>query len=594
MTRYHVKTETARGIFIGAAVGDALGWPQELRGGLIGGQKARDRLEPRPEFRGWIRSAGYQAHRYRDPVRPGEYSDDTQLLLATARACLTGHRWWERLTQVELPTWPLYQRGGGGAVLTAASSWADNRPPWAGGGSSKAASSQKRYLGAGANGVAMRIAPHVLWATNVDELIERVFRDGITTHGHPRALVGALTYACALHHAAISTDTLEYGESVEAALRGLVDAEQVIPLLPGNWGDIGSFAKTWDKTNREMSQLLEEVRLSLRQGAMSQPTATLEQLGCIDPKINGAGTVTAAAAIYLAARFAARPQGGLLAAAFLRGGDTDTLASMTAAALGAIHGVAWMGKLADAVQDASYLERLATQVAERRTVQLPWSDKRPSTLRKAFREVLASGTEPIIKDFPDGRQYAFERLEDIDEGKARRASLRLSDGQLVFVDVRASSQGTHKTPDPGLGDAARSMVSASGFGQLRLPVGPPEAADARVKVSESDHGHVASVVLPTGHLSRSAAFYAQLLGEELTIRQQRVEVAPNLVLQQSTKHIDPEQVELVLLVNDLGAAARRLKPHPPLSGGSGFTIQDPDGRTVRVEQKRPRAISKGK
>lgn len=40
---------------------------------------------------------------------------------------------------------------------------------------------------------------------------------------------------------------------------------------------------------------------------MSNPETTLERLGCTDPKINGAGTVCAAAAIYLASRFAARP-----------------------------------------------------------------------------------------------------------------------------------------------------------------------------------------------------------------------------------------------------------------------------------------------
>ncbi len=40
---------------------------------------------------------------------------------------------------------------------------------------------------------------------------------------------------------------------------------------------------------------------------MSNPETTLEHLGCTDPKINGAGTVCATAAIYLASRFAARP-----------------------------------------------------------------------------------------------------------------------------------------------------------------------------------------------------------------------------------------------------------------------------------------------
>lgn len=91
----------------------------------------------------------------------GEYSDDTQLLLAVARACLAGNQWLEHLRVVELPFWPTYQRGGGRAALTACRAWQDSSPPWA---STKAAS----YFAAGANGAAMRIAPHVLATATED------------------------------------------------------------------------------------------------------------------------------------------------------------------------------------------------------------------------------------------------------------------------------------------------------------------------------------------------------------------------------------------------------------------------------------------
>jgi ADP-ribosylglycohydrolase len=344
-----IMNRTARGIFLGAAVGDALGWPQEARGGIVGGQKERDRAAPQPEFQSWTRHAGHYSNRYRDPVRAGEYSDDTQLLLATARSCLAGERWYERLTEVELPTWPLYQRGGGGAVLTAAASWAEGRPPWRHDGSARVQAVERRYRNAGANGVAMRIAPHVLWADDPDDLIRRIVRDGIATHGHPRALVGALVYAFALRHAASSRGTHGFGDSVDAAAAGLIDTDRVLAAMPSDWGtahDVELFALTWRDTNKETSQLLAVVADSLQRGAMSNPEATLERLGCTDPKINGAGTVCAAAAVYLASRYAARPQGGLLSAAFLRKADTDTLASLTAAVLGALHDTDWLGDLA--------------------------------------------------------------------------------------------------------------------------------------------------------------------------------------------------------------------------------------------------------
>ena len=95
---------TARGIFLGAAVGDALGWPQEARGGLVGGQTERDRATPSGGVSRLVRARGpTHSNRYRDPVRPGEYSDDTQLLLATARSCLAGDRWWSGSPRLNSP-----------------------------------------------------------------------------------------------------------------------------------------------------------------------------------------------------------------------------------------------------------------------------------------------------------------------------------------------------------------------------------------------------------------------------------------------------------------------------------------------------------
>jgi hypothetical protein len=76
---------------------------------------------------------------------------------------------------------------------------------------------------------------------------------------------------------------------------------------------------------------------------MSNTEETLERIGCTDPKINGSGTVSAVAAVYLASRFGARPVDGLLSAAFLRKADTDTLAPLTDALPGAPHGTRWLG-----------------------------------------------------------------------------------------------------------------------------------------------------------------------------------------------------------------------------------------------------------
>ena len=590
-------SRTARGVFLGAAVGDALGWPQEVRGGLVGGQKERDRATPRPEFRNWTRHAGHYSRRYRDPVRVGEYSDDTQLLLVTARSCLAGERWWERLTEVELPTWPLYQRGGGGAVLAAAASWDDGRPPWRGDGPARVQAVEKRYRGAGANGVAMRIAPHVFWADTSDDLVQRIVRDGITTHGHPRALVGALVYAFALRHAATSRTTHGFGDSVEAAAAGLVDVDRVLPVLPPNWGsakDLELFAVTWNDTNKETSQLLAFIADSLHRGAMSNPEATLERLGCADPKINGAGTVSAAAAIYLASRFAARPQGGLLSAAFLRKADTDTLASLTGAILGALHDTHWLGNLAAEVQDADYIASLADRSATHVTDPPQWPTRRPNALRRALNDAVLSRRD-IHGEFPDGRQYRLDDLAALHDGRVLRARLRLDDGQTALVDLLADttaepSGGMREQPPrrpqsrSGQPSDKSEPATTDNESATRSPLAAPSAKTDPAQ-------READVMLATHSIARSAAFYAQLTGRDIPVRAGTAEVTPGLLLHQSAagRLIDGSSVTLHITVDSLPQATRRLGLDTAATSSPTATIEvrDPDGRIVRISQRSP-------
>ncbi|MEV0217614.1 ADP-ribosylglycohydrolase family protein [Micromonospora sp. NPDC050695] len=574
-----LNAQVATGMFLGAAVGDALGWPQEPRGGLVGGQKERDRANPQMAFRSWIRHAGHYSSRYRDPVQPGEYSDDTQLLLATARACLAGDRWWQRLTEAELPTWLLYQRGGGGAVLRAAAAWASGRPPWDAGKSARAQDALARYRNAGANGIAMRIAPHVLWADTPCALIQRVVHDGITTHGHPRALVGALVYAFALRHAAQAQATHGFGDSIEAAAGGLIDADQILLELPAGWAtssELDQFAEAWRDTNKETQQLLEIIADSLHQGAMSNPETTLERIGCTDPKVNGSGTVTATAAIYLASRFAARPQGGLLTAAFLRKADTDTLASMTAAILGALHGIDWLGDLALTVQDAAYL----TKIAQRSHAQLvdpdQWPNLPPRHLRDELQFTLLTAHTnkgfSKLHEFPDGRRYRIADLDALDD-RVFRARLQLSDGQTVLIDApvphsplpRADEQPAtrHDTPD----------VHTAG--------NPTSAIDS----ANEDARPEASVILVARSLTRSAAFYAQLTGRDIPVRSGTAHVGPGLLLQQQAADtpIDTASVSVHITVGLLADVARRLGLETERRANV-LEVKDPDGRTVRVSQ----------
>lgn len=474
-----------RGLLFGAAVGDALGWPQEQRSGIVGGQASRT-TTPGLAFRRWVRWAGGQYARYQDPVGAGEYSDDTQLLLATARACLHGDDWLSWLTEFELPAWPLYQRGGGRAVLSACQGWRTGTAPWQG-----PRARVRSYFNAGANGVAMRIAPHAvttLTDPTPDRLISRVVADGVRTHGHPRALLGAVVYALAVRHTLRQQGTVEYGDVV-LAVAGMAqwrDPALALAAVPEGWAEAFSdacdvpFDTAWTATAREMEALLDTARASLDRAALADDPQTLAALGCFDKDRNGAGTVTAAAACYLAARASVRPSMGLLRAAFLDRADTDTLASMTAALLGALHGTDWIGPLTREVQDGAYLAQTAAALAG----PLPEpgaAGKAPSEASSAtWLGALAEngGTDRFV----DGRavaQVCKHRLESKSQDVTRFV-LVLDDGQSLYVD-----RAVKKVRPPAVARAEPSSV--------------PPAAVTRIAVHVRD-------------LAETRRFYGEVLG----------------------------------------------------------------------------------
>ena len=200
------------GALLGAAVGDSMGWPFE---GHADQMPRRDRWGG--GFMAWNKKAGGRFRPYVEFVGAGEYSDDTQLILAVARSRLNATDWWLEFASCELPFWTTYERGGGGATKRAATSWLTGEAPWK---NSKDSFVQK-YFEAGGNGVAMRILPHAVLGAASDSFEETavdIMTDGVTTHGHPRALLGALVYGFALWYVLRITHTLKFGELVDALM----------------------------------------------------------------------------------------------------------------------------------------------------------------------------------------------------------------------------------------------------------------------------------------------------------------------------------------------------------------------------------------
>ena len=284
----------AKGAFLAFAAGDALGWPQEVRGNVpkeVVGTVAHE------HFRSWTRRAGGRFGPYEEAIQPGDYSDDTQLTLAVARS-RTNHAgaWWQAWTRIELPLWTVYERGGGSATKRAAGAWARGHAPW----KSRREGDVRRYFNAGGNGVAMRVLPHALFLAGEESaagLVHDVVLDGSATHGHPRALVGAAVYAYAAWCLARRTGTLRFGELLDT----LIDEESAWHGFPQSdrnrktWFEAACRAAetpydgVWDRTAHEMRELLETARKGIQAGALADDHSVLKDLGCFG-QAKGAGT----------------------------------------------------------------------------------------------------------------------------------------------------------------------------------------------------------------------------------------------------------------------------------------------------------------
>jgi hypothetical protein len=188
----------------------------------------------------------------------------------------------------------------------------------------------------------------------------------------------------------------------------------------------------------------------MKSGILGNDLAVLQTLGCFDKRVNGAGTVSAIGAIYLASRNAPRPMSGLVRAAFMKNADTDTMASMTAGLLGALHGSDWLGPLASSIQDRAYLEDLADRCTMLALGERRESDPDPKPVRDRdlmrFRDALTRGPVATIPSGRKIRDIQIRDLESRNNGHARRWVLHV-DSQTMTIDlVDRGLNSTHTRP----------------------------------------------------------------------------------------------------------------------------------------------------
>ena len=429
-----------------AAYADALGFITEFASPSIvrarTGSSRAERLVP------WKRRVGGKFG-VEVLLPSGCYSDDTQLRLSTSRAIRgDGHFDVEAFAKVELPVWLGYSLGGGRVTKAAASALARSDVNW----NTNFFAGEAPYVNGGGNGAAMRVQPHAWAAVSVQQMAADVAANTITTHGHPRALVGAMFHALTVFHVLRESrfpdlSTLEslladVGALISNTLRKEPFKDLWLPL----WQNANAgtpFATALDKTVREMQHDLK----ALASAPTSASYAELaKRIDALEPDQRGSGTKSALLASFWASLGAERPVEKVITACNLLGSDTDTIGSMVGAIVGAATGTPPPELPMDCEYISFEAQRLASVASGEKSSSFQYPDlihwEAPRTqadiiAKNSSNEILGLGKgEPSSDLFQDHRgRYAY-RWYALRFGQHILAKVRLSGGHRNVADTK--------------------------------------------------------------------------------------------------------------------------------------------------------------
>lgn len=329
------RTERTRNSVLWAAYADALGFISELA--TEKGLRRRTKGAELDHLMAWTRRVGGRGG-VNVELPAGCWSDDTQLRMAVSRTIGCGGFDVEMFARIELPVWLSYALGGGRATKAAAANLGKPKSLWY-------ANTFRGWVDAGGNGAAMRVQPHVWAASDLDGgYMLDVITDSVCTHGHPRAIVGACFHAATLAHCL--RDGAVPGPSQWEEIAGSLDDA---PSLIEDHPPVGStWVSLWEQETGELLRdawrvTVDELRAAISEaadrtnGAASTSEAYHEisaRLGLTDKAQRGSGILTPVAAVALAAVAPNAHEAAVVAANEI-GSDTDTIATMAGALLGA-------------------------------------------------------------------------------------------------------------------------------------------------------------------------------------------------------------------------------------------------------------------
>ena len=339
----------------------------------------------------------------------------------------------------------------------------------------------------------------------------------------------------------------------------------------------------------------------MKRGALSVDQEVLTQLGCFDRRVNGAGTVAAAASIFLASRYAADPLHGLIEAAFAYGADTDTIASMTGGILGAVAGIEWLGNHVEHIQDAQFLKVLGEWLVSNRDIDRNRFENILQTTRKdldSLLEKLGVSNPKDIISLPNGMEVKVSapQLHQARSKTIQVISWRLTanEGQSLYIKKIYRNRSRS---DLNRGTLYNTL-SAS---RLEVDLQSVEVVKSGVQLLVRD-------------MEKARFFYEKALGLKVEkVSRTSVNLGGNIALVssdykksivQQPKRVSSNWNSIVYLeihpleaaynnVCQLGAPIQIPISQTQASGQRFFRCFDPDGNLVEIFEKSERCIERG-
>lgn len=460
-----------------AAYGDSLGFMTELADEAL--VKLRTGLNvPLKTTVAWRRLQGGKFGAFVE-LPAGTYSDDTQLRLATGRCIRNdGHFDIESFAKVELPVWLGYSLGSGLGSKAAATSLSGSSTTWY---SNFYRTDRSVYIHGGGNGAAMRVQPHV-WAApdlfDVNSFLKDVVRNAIATHGHVRGIAGAMIHAATLSFVFTENRLPRPEEWVEFSA-----VISKLPALVDSDGDIRTFwLPIWQEesetTISHASQSIASEWESLCAGVVgpsidgeTEYAKIIERLGGLRPDERGSGLKSAFFSLVAAWSLRSYSPGKALAiVANLLQSDTDTIATMAGALIGALPSQV---DPIDGLQDREYLVSEANRLFEislgkRGASNFAYPDLLYWQLPKSPLDMLGRVDDSL-------GLYGLGRVEPIGDVYPTRQSgtcyqwFRLEFGQTVLCKRRTELRQMSSTAVPSSPDDASIGTPSNQISQSELP-----------------------------------------------------------------------------------------------------------------------------